>query len=323
MAITTIQPGRKAPHRLRPALLLAAGLAVLVGCVVRWPASILTTIATAALRLRGIESRYVQLGSYRIHYFAGGAGEPLVLVHGLGGRALDFAPIMPALARQHRVFALDLLGYAASDRPNVDYSVTLETNILRQFLDSQSLTRVHLAGWSMGGWIALDLAAQAPARVDRLILLDSAGMKFTPSFDLRLLSPHTMADFRELEKLMTPHPGRIPAFLMRDFLRQLRAEDWVIERTVTNMTTGRELMDGKLAAVTMPVLMVWGKQDAVTPLPIGEAMHRQMPQSVLALLDGCGHLAPLECHDRVLAEMQRFLSANPPLPAGVHEVPAH
>jgi pimeloyl-ACP methyl ester carboxylesterase len=322
MATTTIQPGRKPTHWLRRALLLAA-LVVLVGCVVRWPASALTSIATAALRLSGIESRYVQLGPYRIHYFAGGAGEPLVLVHGLGGRALDFALIMLALAKQHRVFALDLLGYAASDRPNVDYSVTLETNILRQFLDSQSLTRVNLAGWSMGGWIALDFAAQAPERVDRLILLDSAGMKFIPTFDLLLFSPHTMADIRELEKLLTPHPRRIPAFILRDVLRQLRAEDWVIHRTVTNMLTGRELMDGKVASVTMPVLMVWGKQDVVTPLSIGEAMHRQMPQSVLAVLDGCGHLAPLECHDRVLAEMQRFLLAKPPLPAGVHEVLAH
>lgn len=322
MATTTIQPRRKTPHWLRRALLLAA-LVVLVGCVVRWPASALATIATAALRLSGIESRYVQLGPYRIHYFAGGAGEPLVLVHGLGGRALDFVLIMPALAKQHRVFALDLLGYAASDRPNVDYSVTLETDILRQFLNSQSLTRVNLAGWSMGGWIALDFAAQAPERVDRLILLDSAGMKFIPTFDLLLFSPHTMADIRELEKLLTPHPRRIPAFILRDVLRQLRAEDWVIHRTVTNMLTGRELMDGKVASVTMPVLMVWGKQDVVTPLSIGEAMLRQMPQSVLAVLDGCGHLAPLECHDRVLAEMQRFLLANPPLPAGVHEVLAH
>ncbi|MFZ3212625.1 MAG: alpha/beta hydrolase [Terriglobales bacterium] len=323
MATRTIQPGRKTPHWLRRALLLAPALVVLVGWVVWRPASALTTIATAALRLSGIESRYVQLGPYRIHYFAGGAGEPLVLVHGLGGGALDFTLIMPALAKQHRVYALDLLGYGASDRPNVDYSITLETNILRQFLDSQSLTRVSLAGWSMGGWIALNLAAQAPERVDRLVLLDSAGIKFTPTFDLRLFSPRTMADIQELEKLLTPHPGRIPAFVLRDFLRQLRAEDWVIERSVASMLTGRELMDGKLATVTMPVLMVWGKQDVVTPLSIGEAMHRQMPQSVLAVLDGCGHLAPLECHHRVLTEMQRFLSANPPLPAGVHEVLAH
>ena len=291
-----------------------------LGWFVWRPASVLATIATAALRLGGIESRYVQCGPYRIHYFVGGAGEPLVLVHGLGSRGLDFAPLMPSLARQHRIFALDLLGYGASDRPNADYSITLETDILRKFLDSQGLAGVDLAGWSMGGWIALNFAAQAPERVHRLVLLDSGGVLFTPSFDLRLLSPHTAAEMQELERLMTPHPGRIPAFILRDFLRQLRAEDWVIQRTMTSMLSGREFMDGKLATVTMPVLMVWGKQDWVTPLSIGEAMHRQMPQSVLAVLDGCGHVAPVECHHRVLAEMDRFLSANPPLHPGVHEV---
>jgi pimeloyl-ACP methyl ester carboxylesterase len=72
----------------------------------------------------------------------------------------------------------------------------------------------------------------------------------------------------------------------------------------------------------MPVLMVWGKQDILTPPSIAEEMRREMPQSVLAVLDDCGHLAPIECRDRVLAEIERFLAANPPLPAGIHEVPA-
>src|SRR5271157_3264136 len=115
-----------APTRwLRRGLLLLAALVVLLVAFVLWrPGSALTAIATARLRLSGIESRYVQLGPYRIHCFIGGTGEPLVLVHGLGGRALDFAPLMLALAREHRVFALDLLGYGSSDRPDVNYSVT-------------------------------------------------------------------------------------------------------------------------------------------------------------------------------------------------------
>ncbi|MFI5110100.1 MAG: alpha/beta fold hydrolase [Terriglobales bacterium] len=313
-----IQTAPKTTRWLRRGVLLLTTLVILLVALVLWrPASALEAIATAALRLRGIESRYVQLGPYRIHYFEGGAGEPLVLVHGLGGRALDFAPIMPALARDHRVFALDLLGYDGSDRPDVDYSVTLETGILRQFLDSQRLTSVDLAGWSMGGWIAMQYAAQRPERLRRLVLLDSAGLKFTPTFDLHLLAPHTMTDISELEKLLTPRPGRVPAFILRDFLRQKLTEDWMIERTVANMTTGRELMDGKLANVTMPVLIVWGKQDVLTPLSAAEALRREMPQSVLVVLDGCGHIAPIECPDRVLQEMQRFLAANPPLPAGV------
>jgi pimeloyl-ACP methyl ester carboxylesterase len=320
MPAATIQAAPKTPRWLRRGLLLLTTLAILLVAFVLWrPASALTTLVTAALRLSGIESRYVQLGPYRIHYFAGGAGEPLVLVHGLGSSTLDFVFLMPGLAKGHRVFALDLLGYGASDRPDVDYSVTLQTGILRQFLDGQGLARVDLAGLSMGGWIAMQLAAQSPERVRRLVLLDSAGMKFTPTFDLRLLSPHTMTDMQAMEKLLTPHPERAPEFIMRDFLRQLREEDWVIQRTLANMITGREFMDGKLAGVTMPVLIIWGKQDVLTPLSVGEAMRREMPQSVLVVLDGCGHIAPIECHDRVLAEIQRFLAANPPLPAGMHE----
>lgn len=323
MATTIPQPAPAPTRWLRRGLLLLAALVVLLVAFFVWrPGSVLTAIATARLRLNGIESRYVLLGPYRIHCFIGGTGEPLVLVHGLGGRALDFAPLMLALAREHRVFALDLLGYGSSDRPEVNYSVTLETGILRQFLESQGLTRFDLAGWSMGGWISLNFASQYPDRVRRLILLDSAGMKFTPSFDLRLLSPHTVAEMRGLEKVMTPHPERTPAFITRDFLRQLRAEDWVIQRTVANMIAMREVMDGKLASVTMPVLIVWGKQDMMTPPSIAEEMRREMPQSVLAVLDDCGHLAPIECRDRVLAEIERFLAANPPLPAGIHEVPA-
>ena len=316
MVIPIPQPASARTRWLRRGLLLLAALVVLLVAFFVWrPGSALTAIATARLQLSGVESRYVQLGPYRIHCFVGGTGEPLVLVHGLGGRALDFAPLMLALVREHRVIALDLLGYGRSDRPDVNYSVTLETGILRQFLESQGLTRFDLAGWSMGGWVSLNFASQYPDHVRRLILLDSAGMKFTPSFDLRLLSPHTVAEMHGLEKLMTPHSERTPAFITRDFLHQLRAEDWVIQRTVANMITMREVMDGKLSGVTMPVLMVWGKQDIMTPPSIAEEMRREMPQSVLAVLDDCGHLAPIECHDRVLVEIERFLAANPPLPA--------
>jgi len=321
MAATTIQP---VPARWlqRGLLLLAALVVLLIALFILRPVSVLATIATAALRLRGIESCYVQLGPNRIHYFVGGTGEPLVLVHGLGSSALDFALLMPALAKHHRIYALDLLGYGASDRPDIDYSVGIQTGVVRQFVDTLGLNQVGLAGFSMGGWIALEFTAQSPDRVRRLVLLDSAGMKFTPTFDVQLLSPYTMAEVRALERLLTPNAERIPAFVTRDLLRMLRQERWIIQHTVANMMTGRDVLDGKLADVRMPVLLIWGKEDVLTPLSVAEEMHREMPQSVLVVLDGCGHVTPLECHDPVLAEMQRFLNANPPLPAGVREVPS-
>jgi pimeloyl-ACP methyl ester carboxylesterase len=305
---------------MRRALLLVAALVVLAIAVCLWqPVSAFNAVAPVALRLQGIESHEVQLGLNRIHYFSGGSGQPLVLVHGLGSSALDFVWLMPALARQHRVYALDLLGYGGSSKPDVDYSVGLQTGILRQFVDTLRLKQIDLAGFSMGGWISLEFTAQSPDRVRRLVLLDSAGMKFTPTFDVDLLSPYTMPEVRALEKLLTPQAERIPAFVTRDLLRVLREERWIIQHTVANMMTGREVMDGKLADVRMPVLLLWGKQDVLVPVSVADEMHREMPQSVLVLLDGCGHIAPIECHDRVFTEMQSFLAANPPLPAGAYE----
>jgi pimeloyl-ACP methyl ester carboxylesterase len=86
------------------------------------------------------------------------------------------------------------------------------------------------------------------------------------------------------------------------------------------MYTGKDLMDGKMDAVKMPVLIVWGDQDVLTPLSIGEHMHDAMPQSVLQVVHGCGHLAPVECSPRVSSGMMQFLNANPPLPAARKEL---
>ena len=80
-------------------------------------------------------------------------------------------------------------------------------------------------------------------------------------------------------------------------------------------------MDGKLGAIRVPILIVWGKQDALIPLMCAEEMHRQMPHSLLAIFDGCGHLAPAACSGRVLPETLRFLDAEPPWPASVQEFP--
>src|SRR5271168_2814114 len=144
----------------------------------------------AKLRLHGVHSEFVTVRGYKMHYLVGGSGRPLVLVHGLGSRAADWANLIPQLiAGGHRVYALDLLGYGRSAQPrNADYSIPEQAAMVEGFLDSQHLQQVDLAGWSMGGWISMTVALQQPARVRRLVLLDSAGLRFKLGFDPALFS---------------------------------------------------------------------------------------------------------------------------------------
>ncbi len=268
----------------------------------------------------GMENHDVTLGKYRIHYMAAGQGKPLVLVHGLAGRAENWLSLVPEFTgRGYRVYALDLLGYGRSDQPDVDYSIALESDILRQFLDSQNLQQPDLAGWSMGGWISLKFAAEHAERVHRLVLLDSAGLLFN-AVNADALRPHNQMELAHMMAVLTPHPQPIPEFVGRDILRNMAATEWVVARSLESMKTGRDLMDGKMQMVKMPVLIVWGKEDILTPLSLGEGLHNGMPQSLLYVLDGTGHLAPTERSHQVGELVANFLKADPPLAAGTQEI---
>lgn len=263
----------------------------------------------------GLQQKYVVLRGQKIHYIVGGAGKPLVLVHGLAGRSEDWFALIPQLVDNgYKVYALDLLGYGQSARPDVDYSISLEEQVLREFLDSQGLKQPDMAGWSMGGWISLKFAADHPERVHRLILLDSAGLRFD-AVNAPLLRPKTEADLARMMQVLTPHPPHIPSFYAADLLRDFVREDWIIDRALKSMYTGKDLMDGRLSTVKTPVLLVWGKEDVLTPPTLGEQMHKSIPQSELEIFDGCGHLAPVECSNEVGRAMVQFLKAgNTPAP---------
>jgi len=288
------------------------------------PLWVIDEATNALLRLAGFKSQNVQLGPYRIHYLAGGPltaasepqggeGRPLVLVHGLGGKAQNWAPMMPSLSRHgYRVYALDLLGFGRSDRPDVDYSIALQADVLLRFFESQHLTRADLAGWSMGGWVVLKFALAHPNRVRRVAVYDSAGIYFKPRFDPALFHPTTIEETQQFLALLTPQASRIPRFVARDLIREAHPAAWVVDRSMKSMQAGADLLNGKLQALQVPVLIVWGKQDVLLPLFCGEEMRREMPQSSLAIFDGCGHLAPGQCVARMGPRLIDFLNGKQP-----------
>ena len=317
------QPPEKVRRWRRYALAAAAVLAVCAGGVAYWrPWWLVDQTIRAWLRWAGFRSRYLRLDSCRVHYYVGGRGKPLVLVHGLGAKAETWAKVMIALMRRgYQVYAIDLPGFGRSDRPDVDYSIAFQAETLKQFFDSQNLVRVDLGGWSMGGWVALKFTLSHPERVRRVFVVDSAGLIFKPAFDLALFQPATVDQAQQLLRLLTPQAARIPRFVARDLVRQMSPTNWVVERALSSMLAGSDLLDGKLSAIQIPALFVWGKQDALIPLRCGEEMHCQMPQSQLVIIDGCGHMIPAESSGRLVTETLHFLEAEPPLPASVREVP--
>lgn len=293
------------------------------------PLNLLVYVAQARLLFAGIHSQttkisYAGLHNIHIHYYPGGSGPPVVLVHGLGGRAEDWANLMPQLVRDHhRVYALDLPGYGRSDWPrNAQYSIAEETAAVEAFMNDLHLTRVDLGGWSMGGWIAMRLALDEPQRIRRLMIFDSAGIRFPLKWDISLFEPDTPTKLRKLDDLLMPTPPpQVPGFIARSIFRYVRLHGWVVKRNMDSMLSLVDLLDGKLGALKMPMLIVWGKQDHLIPVSAGEEIHRDVPQSELEIFDGCGHLAPGQCAARIGPVVEGFLDEQWPMGGLRAEIP--
>jgi pimeloyl-ACP methyl ester carboxylesterase len=284
------------------------------------PTWVLDRVETLRLKMAGVESYSVMVDGHHIHYYVRGPvkGQPVVLLHGLGGRSEDWGNLAPYLQKAgYRVYTPDLLGFGQSEEPhNASYSITDEADVTLGFLDSVGLQQVDLGGWSMGGWIAQKLAVDHPERVRRLVLMDSAGLKMPPGWDTRLFTPTTPAELEQLHALLMPNPPAVPKFVAKDILRLNANYGWVIKRALASMLTADDVTDDDLPSLKMPVLILWGGQDRITPLSEGLAMHALIPQSMLRVASACGHVAPQACTDQFGPEITSFLQSVYPFSDG-------
>ena len=291
-------------------LLLAVAIAAGLGFWLR-PVSYFNGFMYLREAVTGVESRSVTVAGHRMHYVAEGPanGPVVVLVHGLGGRAEDWLDLAPYLTRAgFRVYMPDLFGFGRSERPaDFSYSVRDQSSAVVGFMDALGLKQVDLGGWSMGGWIVQIVADTHPERVSRLVLIDSAGIYWRPDWDTNLFVPQTPAELDQLEALLTPHPAMIPGFVARNIILVSDRRAWIVHRALDTMMTGQDTTDKLLPDLKMPVLILWGKEDHITPLSLGQRMHVLVPQSELDVFDGCGHLAPEQCTREMGPKLAEFV----------------
>lgn len=316
------------PRRRRPRWPLAVVGSVLLvfvfaGFVYYNPFWLVDRGVNAYLRAHSVLDRHVEVDGNRIHYLearpsATGPEKPIVLVHGLGARATDWAPMIPKLAKAgYHVYALDLLGYGASPKPaDGDFSLTGEERVLTGFMRQLGVPKADVAGWSMGGWISMLFTLDHPEMVRRLLLFDSAGLYFDPDFSGSLFAPSDRAGLERLIARIEPDKPflKVPGFAVSGMVRRLQANRWIIERSYRSMVSGREVLDFRLSQLQHPVLIVWGTEDKLTPFDQAARLHELMPQSALLGFRGCGHLAAAECARAIIPPMLSFLAAEPPPP---------
>jgi pimeloyl-ACP methyl ester carboxylesterase len=251
----------------------------------------------------------------KINYYEAGQGPPVILLHGFVACAYTWRHLIPPLAEQHRVFTLDLKGHGYSDRPaDGHYALSDQAEMVADFIQRQGRRDLVIMGHSMGGVIALmtylKLRDPDPGCINKLVLIDSPGYPQKLPWGLRLvkipglnrvLSPLLSTRFASALVLKKCYYNKeavteeqIDTYA---YFGSLPGTAAVVRQTTRQLVPAKNEIEALIAqyqTIKVPVLIIWGKEDDVVPLEVGEKLKRDIPNSQLVVLPRCGHIPPEE-----------------------------
>lgn len=311
---------RSSPLKWAFALMALAMMAGAAGVSVFYfnPVGIGMLLARQGLDRSGLERQWVEAPRGRMIYWAGGVGEPVVLLHGMGNQAGSWAKMAADVAVMSRVILPDLPGHGDSDP--VAGSLTLDDLVdgVAALVDKESPDRpVTLMGNALGGWVALRYAVDHPERVQRLILLNS----FVSTAELTAveLVPSTRQEALQLVQAMSPDGAPTPAgFVLDDLVDKINRGP--SPRVLAGLRsdaaqTDAALSDAALAALDLPVDILWGVEDQVLPLTAGQRLAQRLPRARLIPLERCGHIPQQQCPREVVKYLVELFPPGPQLPS--------
>jgi pimeloyl-ACP methyl ester carboxylesterase len=280
-----------------------------------------------------IERVEVRLHGHRVHFNIAGHGPPVVLIHGVAGRAEQWDQTVQLLADNHTVVAPDLLGHGDSAKPRGDYSLGAHASGIRDLLVALDIERATVVGHSLGGGIAMQFAYQFPERCARLVLVSSGGLggqvhpllraATLPGSELVLpLLAHPRV--LEVGSLIPRALGRVGLRTRVDLTEMARGYQSLSNAEARHafIHTVRAVIDAGgqrinasdrlYLASKMPSLIVWGRHDRIIPVEHAEPAHELMPGSRLVLFDESGHFPHLDDPLRFARTLEAFIDETEP-----------
>lgn len=249
---------------------------------------------------------FVDAAGTRTHVHDVGTGQPVVLLHGSGPGVSAWANwqhTIPALSRGGRVVALDSIGWGETERKDdVRYSLRSWTDHVWSVLDALELDRVSIVGNSLGGRLALQMAEDAPERIDRLVLMGSPGVGMTITDGLKALRSYEPS-LENMRALLLDYFAVDPRIITDDLVR-IRYEASAAPGSheayrsmffdPKHAGTDLGITEAQVRAVAAPTLLVHGREDKVVPPEVAWTMVNLLPDADLHVFARCGHWTQIE-----------------------------
>jgi pimeloyl-ACP methyl ester carboxylesterase len=256
------------------------------------------------------ERLFVTAGGAKVEVLRGGRGRPLVALHGIEGN-MGWLPMHQELSAHFTVYAPTHPGYVGSERPAYVESFIDLSRFYPWILQELNVGKATLLGHFIGGWLAAEMAVMCPEMVEKLVLIDSAGVKpqrgeiadiFLHGIEgTRALSFQDVAQVRDYESLFPP--PKSPEERERQTVNREATTRYCWKPYVHD-----PMLPLLLGRLRNPTLIVWGREDRIVPLECAEAFHASIANSRLAVIDQCGHLPQFERPQEFMRALSEFFS---------------
>lgn len=262
---------------------------------------------------------YADVRGVRTHYHDAGAGHPVILLHGSGPGVSAWANWrlnLPVLAEGFRVLAPDIVGFGHTERPaDVRYSLRTWTDHVWNFADAMGIERFSLIGNSLGGRISLEMAAERPERIARMVLMGSPGVGMTVTEGLKALRAYEPSH-ENMRTLLKTNFAVDPDLITEDLVRdryEASAAPGAHEAYTAMFNDPRHaggelgITEDQVRATSTPALLVHGREDRVVPAEVSWTMVNLLPDADLHVFARCGHWTQIERADEFNAVVGDYL----------------
>ena len=267
-----------------------------------------------------------------------GAGEPLVLLHGITDSHRNWRRTAPFLAKRFRVLMLDLPGHGYSGRPDAPYTLSWYADVVAAWMDAVGVKRAHVCGHSYGGGVAQWMVLEHRERIDRLALVAAGGLGREVAVGMRL------ASFPLLGPMITPAAMRMAfpivlRLMPRTFghmepeeqeravrMHRIPGTDRAFRRTLEGVIDvfGQHVQTRQRADEVdemPPVALFWGTKDPIIPVRHGRDAVVHAEGITLTVYEGCGHYPHLDMPERFARDVIAFLDDPERRPAVIRSLP--
>ena len=267
-----------------------------------------------------VEQREVTIGTIKTTFLLCGNGEPVIFLHGAGAGAVTWYPTINAISKNFQVIAPDIVGYGESDKPDAPYNRPYFSNWLKDFLKELKISKAHIVGLSQGGAIALQFAIDNAEMVNKLVLVDSAGLgakvSFWPLIGTIWMNsfPSSIANRFNSRYILHKPINRDPNHSSYS-IAVLKYKGGKNAFKQGRGTAVSKIPEELLKQIENETLIIWGKDDQLFPVEYGEAAAKIIPNAKLHIIQNAGHLSLMDQPEIFNKTLDDFLLANKKLQA--------